>query len=717
IAVADILVGAINMPLSALVEFVISRQVFNNAICQVDLVNVYLMFAFTGCSLYHLTLIAWERYQAIGKCFEYKAKMTKRRLKKLAKTAWFLAALTSIPGIVLTALEINHDFIIEAIAAFFALILIPYFYIMVYRETRKRKLTHITQITFLVKAKLENRVAITCALVSTAVILSFVPLVTVGLLGELYPVLRNHYVFRSTETLLQMNSIVNPLLYCYRNRRFRNIVLEKSWKVKCNVLNVSDPPQDLIKEKYAFSRRNLSKYLTRSASCNESAGSCGTSPRSPESLLKRSMSAPSSGAPIDFSSVVSSQRVDRGKKGRGTQAKKKHSYTRRNKVAITLQVQTRTQPVFSCPQSPNFVWDTTNEIFPWILVAIVSIASPAAIILNILTIAAVKSRKELQKNSNILLSSMAVADILVGAINMPLSALVEFVISRQVFNNAICQVDLVNVYLMFAFTGCSLYHLTLIAWERYQAIGKCFEYKAKMTKRRLKKLAITAWFLAAVTHIPGIVLTALGINHDFIIDAIAAFFALILIAYFYIMVYRETRKRKLTHITQITFLVKAKLENRVAITCALVSTAVILSFVPLVTVGLLGELYPVLRNHYVFRSTETLLQMNSIVNPLLYCYRNRRFRNIVLEILCIRNLPAAKTKVSPSQDVRLKDRLSSMEDTLEKPNVKYLTRSASCNESAGSCGTSPRSRDILLKRSMSAPSLGQIKSSCDDTMH
>ena len=290
------------------------------------------------------------------------------------------------------------------------------------------------------------------------------------------------------------------------------------------------------------------------------------------------------------------------------------------------------RPVFSCPQSPNYVWDTTNEIFPWIMVAIVSIASPAAVILNILTIAAVKSRKELQKNSNILLSSMAVADILVGAINMPLSALVEFVISRQVFNNAICQVDMVNVHLMFAFTGCSLCHLTLIAWERYQAIGKCFEYKAKMTKRRLKKLAITVWFLTALTSIPGIVLTALGINHDFIIDAIAAFFALILIPYFYIMVYRETRKRKLTHITQITFLVKAKLENRVAITCALVSTAVILSFVPLVTVGLLGELYPVLHNNYVFRSAETLLQMNSIVNPLIYCYRNRRFRNIVLEI-------------------------------------------------------------------------------------
>ena len=448
------------------------------------------------------------------------------------------------------------------------------------------------------------------------------------------------------------------------------------------------------------------------------------------------------------------------------------------------------RPVFSCPQSPDYVWDTTNEIFPWIMVAIVSIASPAAVILNILVISTVKSRKELQKNSNILLSSMAVADILVGAINMPLSALVEFVISRQVFNNAICQVDMVNVHLMFAFTGCSLCHLTLIAWERYQAIGKCFEYKAKMTKRRLKKLAITVWFLTALTSIPGIVLTALGINHDFSIDAIAAFFALILIPYFYIMVYRETRKRKLTHITQITFLVKAKLENRVAITCALVSTAVILSFVPLVTVGLLGELYPVLHNNYVFRSAETLLQMNSIVNPLIYCYRNRRFRNIVLEILCIRNPPAAKTKVGPGQVGAMKKRPvsapsiirlrsnspqsqnpstiltvvatvhpqrslghgdsfsmfhpSSSKDSKKSWKVKcnplnvsdppqdliteqyafnrrnlskYLTRSASCNERAGSRGTSPRSREILLKRSMSAPSLGQIKRSCDYTMH
>ena len=347
------------------------------------------------------------------------------------------------------------------------------------------------------------------------------------------------------------------------------------------------------------------------------------------------------------------------------------------------------------------------------MVAIVSIASPAAVILNILVIAAVRSRKELQKNPNILLSSMAVADILVGAINMPLSATVDFVISRQVFDDRICLVDLLNVYFMHALTTCTLYHLILIAWERNQAIRNCYEHKVKMTRSRLKKLAITAWFLAALTPIPGIVVTAQGISYDFIIEAISAFFLLILIClilYFYLMVYRETRKSSL--ITQVTVLVKTKLENRVAMTCALASAAVIPSVVPIATVGLLGDLYPGFRKSSVFRSAETLLQMNSIVNPLIYFYRNSRFRSIILEILRIRKPPAAESKVDPMQYVRSKD-LSSAEGTQKQRNAysrRLFSRSASCelaNVTLLNCA--------MKKRSVSAPSLIRLHSNSFDS--
>ena len=175
---------------------------------------------------------------------------------------------------------------------------------------------------------------------------------------------------------------------------------------------------------------------------------------------------------------------------------------------------------------------------------------------------------------------------------------------------------------------------------------------------------------------------------------------LIVIAYFYIMVYRETRKRKL--IIQVTVLVKTKLENRVAMTCALASAAVILSFDPIITVKLLGDLYPGFLKSSVFRSAETLLQMNSIVNPLIYCYRNRRFRNIILEILCIRKSHETKPTVLPMQYVRSKD-LSSMEGTQKQPNPfsgRLLSRSESC-ELANVTVLS----GAMKKRSVSAPSL------------
>ena len=142
-------------------------------------------------------------------------------------------------------------------------------------------------------------------------------------------------------------------------------------------------------------------------------------------------------------------------------------------------------------------------------------------------------------------------------------------------------------------------------------------------------------------------------------------------------------------------------------TCALASAAVIPSVVPIATVGLLGDLYPGFRKSSVFRSAETLLQMNSIVNPLIYFYRNSRFRSIILEILCIRKPPAAKSKVASMQYARSKD-LSSMGGTQKQPNAfsrRLLSRSESCelaNVTVLNCA--------MKKRSVSAPSLIRLHS-------
>ena len=92
---------------------------------------------------------------------------------------------------------------------------------------------------------------------------------------------------------------------------------------------------------------------------------------------------------------------------------------------------------------------------------------------------------------------------------MPLSATVDVLIALQKVHD-VCMIDSVNVHLMFLIFASSLYHLTLIAWERYVAIQKWMNYRTIVTRSRVKKLAMGAWFAALLTSLPIILLKAIG---------------------------------------------------------------------------------------------------------------------------------------------------------------------------------------------------------------
>ena len=101
-----------------------------------------------------------------------------------------------------------------------------------------------------------------------------------------------------------------------------------------------------------------------------------------------------------------------------------------------------TRSVFYCPESPQYIWDLNHKTSFKIIVVITVIACPITILLNLLVIIAVKTRRELKKNSNILLSSMALADLLVGAVSMPLSITLDtLVIQRVLLLDIICTHD------------------------------------------------------------------------------------------------------------------------------------------------------------------------------------------------------------------------------------------------------------------------------------
>ena len=222
-----------------------------------------------------------------------------------------------------------------------------------------------------------------------------------------------------------------------------------------------------------------------------------------------------------------------------------------------------TKSLFNCPQGPQFIWDVHDTTSPWIFAAVASIISPAAVFLNALVIIAVMKRRELQKLSNILLSSMAVTDLLVGAICIPLSTIDGFLLPYQILaSQHICTLEVATTWFSITLTFCSLFHLVVIAWERYVAIQKWMDYRVIVTKSCLKKLAAIAWISGPVFVFSQFTIS-IAVNGQTTFEVLAASICslLALIVYFYVMVYLGVRKQKFNQISQVSVLVTMKLEN------------------------------------------------------------------------------------------------------------------------------------------------------------
>ena len=202
--------------------------------------------------------------------------------------------------------------------------------------------------------------------------------------------------------------------------------------------------------------------------------------------------------------------------------------------------------MFYCPELPQFIWDI-NHTTSLKIITITAIACPVTVLLNLLVIIAVKTRRELKTNSNILLSSVALIDLSVGAVSMPLSILLHsLVIHRDLDVDIICTIGIIGASVMYTICGASLLHLLLIAWERYVAIVKWKDYKAVVTRGRINKYTRVAWLLTVLLVVLPAVIESANVRYiTLVVEAILSIFwfiCLSLIAYFYVKAYLAVRK-------------------------------------------------------------------------------------------------------------------------------------------------------------------------------
>lgn len=184
-----------------------------------------------------------------------------------------------------------------------------------------------------------------------------------------------------------------------------------------------------------------------------------------------------------------------------------------------------------------------------VILALITFATTLS---NAFVIATIYQSRKLHTPANFLIASLAVTDLLVSILVMPISAL--YTVSQTwTLGQVMC-----DIWLSSDITCCtaSILHLCVIALDRYWAITDAVEYSKKRTPARAAGMIATAWVIAISISLPPFFwrqvkaeeVTSCNVNTDHIFYTIYSTFGafyiptLLLIA-LYGRIYVEARKR------------------------------------------------------------------------------------------------------------------------------------------------------------------------------
>ena len=258
---------------------------------------------------------------------------------------------------------------------------------------------------------------------------------------------------------------------------------------------------------------------------------------------------------------------------------------------------------------------------------------PICIAGNVLVLAAVWRNPSLRTPSTILLCSLAVSDLFVGFLVLPVNiamALIPF--SRSSSYSRLSQA---RIFLNIQLCCVSLETMTAISVDRYLALRYHMRYPNMMTSRRATCLAATFWCKTVILSLLSIWKT----TSILLVAVVFAALCLFISSITYNAIYRIVRHHQhQIHAQQQAVQsmnaeqnLKIQAKKRAANTF-IYYICMVLCYFPEAVSFLIWMTY---KEHWNirWRFADTILFMNSAINPFLYCWRNREVREAVLKIV------------------------------------------------------------------------------------
>ena len=263
------------------------------------------------------------------------------------------------------------------------------------------------------------------------------------------------------------------------------------------------------------------------------------------------------------------------------------------------------------------------------------VACPFVCFLNALVIVAVKAKRRLQTSSNILLACLALTDLIVGVVVQPLHGTITIFLLQGKGFNEFCEVNLVfSVSVIIVFCA-SLSQLVLISGERYLTIKYSFTHNTVVTKtRRVIVSSAIAWIVAIIIFI----FFAQSLFIPVTVFQITSVCSVICLQ---VLVYKKAKgheKQILAQQVSVEVSARFKKEKKALKLTTLVILAIFLSFfLPFaftaVTWFIFAEKFSDSVKTTVRHFSLGMVNLNSVINPIIYTVRIRHFRVAFIELL------------------------------------------------------------------------------------
>ena len=261
-------------------------------------------------------------------------------------------------------------------------------------------------------------------------------------------------------------------------------------------------------------------------------------------------------------------------------------------------------------------------------IAINGFFAPFAVVSNFFIVLVIVRNVSLQTPSNILLGCLAVCDLLVGLVVQP--CYISFRI-METFNNFVpCSLRIVYSESFWVCYGVSFMTLSAISLERFIALHVHLRYKELVTSRRIVKVVLAIW----IVDITLTSLEWLPQQKYFRYVQVALWLAcLLLTCLAHMRIFQIVRRHRLQIIAAQHQPAPLQRQFKLAISVAYMVGIYCAFNIPVMVVQVCVYSKGRLSSYNITSWTETVAFLNSSINPIVCCWRNKDIRDAVLRIV------------------------------------------------------------------------------------